>query len=199
MVLNLGAGEDSFESHLDSKEIKPVNPKGNQFWIFIGRTVAEAPILCALDVKSRFIWKDPDAGKDWRRKEKGTTEDEMVGWHHWLDGHEFEPAPGDGKGQGSLVCCSPWGRKESATTERLNTTKWYRDVLFIWLLLNSGLLRHNLPKITSTPLVQSPPQSKYKTLFTELFPHVPSHHPYLPDHYQSHFCPVKFCLFQNVL
>ena len=103
--------EKTLESPLDSKEIKPVSPKGNQHTIFTGRTDAEAkaPILWPPDVKSWLTGKDPDAGKDWRQKEKGTTEDEMVGWHHWLNGHEFEQAPGDGKGQGSLVCCSPWG------------------------------------------------------------------------------------------
>ena len=96
-----------------------VNPKGNQSWIFIGRTdaEAEAPILWPPDANSQLIRKDPDAGKDWRQEEMGTTEDEVVGWHHQLNGHEFEQAPKDGDGQGSLVCCSPWGRKESDTTE----------------------------------------------------------------------------------
>ena len=95
--------------------------KGNQSWIFIGRTdaKAEAPVLWPFDVKSRLFGKDPDAGKDWRQ-EKGTTEDEMDGWHHWLNEHEFEQALGDGDGQGSQACCSPWGRKESDTTEWLN-------------------------------------------------------------------------------
>ena len=93
--------------------------KGNRSWISIGRTDAEAPILWPLDVKKSLIRKDPDAGKDWRQKE-GTKEDEMVGWHHWLDGHEFEQALGVGDGQGSLECCSPQGRKESDTTEWLN-------------------------------------------------------------------------------
>ena len=95
---------------LDCKEIKPVNPKENQSWIFIGRTDAEAetPILWPPDAKNWLIWKDPDAGKDWRREEKGMTEDEMVGWHHWLYGHEFEQALADGMGQGSLACCSLW-------------------------------------------------------------------------------------------
>ena len=103
---------------LDCKEIQSVHPKGNQSWIFIGRTDAEAetPLLSLLDTKSWLIWKDPDAGKDWRRKEKGMAEDEMVRWHHWLNGHEFEEAPGVGDRQGSLVCCSPWGHKESDTT-----------------------------------------------------------------------------------
>ena len=105
---------------LDCKEIKPVNPKGNQSWIFIGRTDAETPILWPPDAKSWLIWKDPDAGKDWRQEEKGMTEDEMVGWRHQLNGCEFEQAPGVGDGQGGLVCCSPWGHKELDTTERLN-------------------------------------------------------------------------------
>ena len=114
--------EKTLESPLDCKEIKAVNPKGNQSWTFTGRTDAEAetPILWPPDVKSQLIGKDPDAGKDWRQEEKGTTEDEMVGGHHWLDGHEFEQAPGVGDRQGGLECCSPWGRKGSDTAERLN-------------------------------------------------------------------------------
>ena len=92
---------------LDSKEIKSVHPKGNQSWIFIGRTDVEAAILWPPDAKNRLVGKDPDAGKDWRWEEKGTTEDEMVGWHHWLYGHEFKLAPGTGDRQGSLACCSP--------------------------------------------------------------------------------------------
>jgi len=112
MLSNCGAGED-IESHLDSKKIKPVNPKGNQFWIFIGRTHAEAetPILWPFDVKSRFTEKDPDAVKNWGQEEKGETEDEMSGWHHWLNGYNFEQAKQDCEGQGSLVCCSLWGRR----------------------------------------------------------------------------------------
>jgi len=96
------------ESPLDCKEIQPVHPKGNQSWIFIGRidAEAEAPILWPPAVKNWLIWKDPDAGKDWRQEEKGSTEDEIVGWHHQLDGHEFEQALGVGDGQGSLACCS---------------------------------------------------------------------------------------------
>ena len=101
--------ENTLESPLDYKEIQPVHPKGNQPWIFIGRTDAkpETSILWPPDTKSRLIGKDPDARKDWVQEEKGTTEDEMVGWHHWLNGHEFEQAPGDCEGQGSMVCCSP--------------------------------------------------------------------------------------------
>ena len=110
------------ESSLHCKELKQVHPKGNQPWIFIGRTdaEAEAPILWPPDSKSWLIRKDPDAGKDWRQEEKGTTEDEMIEWHHWLKGHEFEQALGDGEGQGSLACCSPWDCKDSDTTEWLN-------------------------------------------------------------------------------
>ena len=121
MLLNCGVGEDSWES-LGLKG-DPTSPsKGNQSWIFIGSTdaKAEAPILLPPDSKNWLTGKDPDAGKDWRQEEKGTTEDEMVGWHHQLDGHEFEQAPGVGDGQGSLACCSPWGRKESDMTEWLN-------------------------------------------------------------------------------
>ena len=103
--------EKTLESPLG---IKAVNPKGNQPWIFIGRTdaKAEALIFWPPDAENRRIEKDSAVGKDWRQKEKGTTEDEMVGWHHWLNGHEFEQTPGDSEGQGSLVCCKPWGCKE---------------------------------------------------------------------------------------
>ena len=99
------------ESPLDFKEIKGVNPKGNQSWMFIGRTdaEAEAPVLWPPDSKNWLTGKDPDAGKDWRQKEKGTTEDEGVGWHQRLSGQEFEQTPGVGDGQGGLACCSPWG------------------------------------------------------------------------------------------
>ena len=110
--------EKTLESPLDCREIKPVNPKGNQPCIFIGWTNTEAPILWLPDAKSWLVEKDPDAGKDWSQEEKGATEDEMIGWHHWLNGHELEQTPGDGEGQGSLACCSPWGHKESDTTEQ---------------------------------------------------------------------------------
>ena len=105
--------EKTLESPLDCKEIQPVRPKGDQSWIFIGRTdtEVEATILWPPDEKNWLIGKDPDAGKGWRQEEKGTTEDEMVGWHHWHDVHEFEQAPEVGDGQGSLVCCSSCGRK----------------------------------------------------------------------------------------
>ena len=120
--------EKTLASPLDCEGIQPVYPKGDQSWIFIGRTDAEAetPILWPSDVKNWLTGKDPDAGKDWRR-EKGTTEDEMVGWHHQLDGLEREQAPGIGDGQGSLACCGPWGCKESDMTEQLN---WTESLLF---------------------------------------------------------------------
>ena len=112
------------------KEIQPVHPKGDHSWVFIGRTdvEAETPVLWPPDGKNWLVWKDSDAGKDWRQEEKGTTEDEMVGWHHRLNGHEFEQALGDGEGQGSLACCRPWGHKE------LDTTEWLKDkTLNTWL------------------------------------------------------------------
>ena len=101
------------ENPWGSKEIKPVNPKGNQPWIFIGRTdaEAEAPILWLPDAKGQLIGKNSDAGKDWGQEEKRVTEDETVGWYHQLNGHEFKQTPGDSKGQGSLACCSPWVTK----------------------------------------------------------------------------------------
>ena len=114
--------EKTLESPLECKEIQQVHPKGSQSWIVIGRTDAEdeTPILWPPDAKNWLTEKDPDAGKDWRQEEKGLADDDMVGWYHQLDEHEFEQAPGVGDGWGSLVCCSPWGRKESDMTERLN-------------------------------------------------------------------------------
>ena len=117
--------EKTLESPLARKEIKPVNPKANQSWIFIGRTdpEAETPILWPPDVKNWLIGQDPDAGKDWRQEEKQTIENEMVGWYHWFDEREFEQGPGTGDRQGSLVCCSPLGCKESDMTEWMNWTE----------------------------------------------------------------------------
>ena len=124
MLLNCGVVvlEKTLESPLDCKEIQPVNRKGNQSWIFIGRTDADAkaPVLWPLDAKNWVIRKDLDARKDWRQQEKGTTENEVVGWHHRLYGPKLERTLGVGDGQGSLACCSPWGHKESDTTEWLN-------------------------------------------------------------------------------
>ena len=118
----------SLESPLDCKEIKPVNPKGYQLWIFIGGTdaKAEAPILWPPDAKSWLIGKDPDAGKDWRQEKNGMAEDEMFGWYHQLEGHEFEQVLGDGEGQESLACYSPWGHNELDTTEWLNSNSGKR-------------------------------------------------------------------------
>ena len=117
--------EKTLESLLDCKEIQPVHPKGDQSWVFIGKTDAEAetPILWPPDAKNWLIWKDPDAGEHWGKEEKGMTEPEMVGCHHWLNGHGFGWTPGISDGQGGLACCGSWGCKESDTTERLNLTE----------------------------------------------------------------------------
>ena len=164
--------EKTLESPLDCKEIQPVYPKGNQSWIFIGRTDAEAetPILWPSDTKNWLIGKDPDAGKDRRQEEKGMTDNEMVGWHHRLNGHEFEQALGVGDGQGSLGCCSPWGRKELYTTKWLNwidlgamipkTTNFWRFLLWQlhcpWDCLPAeGVALQNLPGDASLSRVQS--------------------------------------------
>ena len=135
--------EKTLESPLDYKEIQPVHPKGNQSWVFTGRTdvEAETPILWPPDLKSWLILKDPDAGKDWGQKEKGTTEVEMVRWHHWLNGHGFGQTLAVGDGQGGLACCRSWCHKESDMTERLNWTIWpltehqAQCQGFIWALL----------------------------------------------------------------
>ena len=112
----------TLESPLECKEIQPVRPKGNQSWVFIGRTDVEAEtiIFWPPDAKSWLIWKDPDVGKDWWLEERRTTGEEMVGWDHQLNGHEFGWTPGVGDGQRGLMCWGSWGRKESDTTERLN-------------------------------------------------------------------------------
>ena len=113
--------EKTLESPLDCKEIHPIHPKGDQSWVFIGETdEAETPMLWPPDAQCWFIWKDPDAGKDWGQEEKGMTEDEIVGWHHRHNGHGFWWILAVGDGQGGLLCCGSWGRKESDMTERLN-------------------------------------------------------------------------------
>ena len=125
------------------KEIQLVNPKRNQSWIFIGRTDAqvETSIIWPPDVKNQLIGKDPDAREDWRREEKGTTEDEMAGWHHRLSGHEFVQYPGVGDGQGSLVCCSPWRWTKSDMTEPLiSLTAPLKRVLFKSNFLRTRLI-----------------------------------------------------------
>ena len=129
--------EKTLDSLLACKEIKPVYPKGNQSWLFIARTDAEAetPILWPSDVKSWLIGKDIDVWRDWGQEEKGATEDEMVGWYHQLNGHEFEQTPGDYEGQGSLACCSPWSHQELDTTEQLsinNNNKLSSNVIYLF-------------------------------------------------------------------
>ena len=117
--------EKTLQSPLDCKEIEPVHSEGDQPWVFFGSNdvTAETPVLWPSHAKSWLIGKDSDAGRDWGQEEEGKTEDEMAGWHHGLDGREFEWTPGDGYGQGGLVCCDSWGRKESDATERLNWTE----------------------------------------------------------------------------
>ena len=124
--------EKTLESPLDCKEIQPVHSEGDQPWDFFGRNDAQAetPVLWPPHAKSWLIGKDSDARRDWGQEEKGTTEDEMAGWHHWLDGRESEWTPGDGDGQGGLVCCSSWGCKDSGMTERLN---WTEVILCIFI------------------------------------------------------------------
>ena len=124
--------EKALESPLVCKEIQPFHPKGNQSWIFIGRTDAEVetPILWPHDAKNWLTGKDPDAGKDWRQEEKGMTEDEVVGSHHRLNGHEFEQAPGVGDGQGSLACCIHWIPKSQGMNERLNWNRYKSIIVY---------------------------------------------------------------------
>ena len=147
--------EKTLESPLDCKEIQPIHYEGDQSWVFIGRTDAEAetPILWPPHAKSWLIGENFNAGRDWGQEEKGTTEDEMAGWHHWLDGRNSEWTPGVGDGQGGLACCDSWGRKESNTTERLNWTE---------LLVNMNtlmILKHSTQNIA---------QSKYLNIANSL-------------------------------
>jgi len=150
--------EKTLESLLDYKEIKPVNPKGNQFWIFFGRTdvEAEAPVHWLSDEKSKLIGRDADAGNDWRQKEKGMTEDEMVRWHHWFNGHEFEQTPGNSEGQGSLECYSPCdhrvGHDLATEQQQKNWNKQSSYLLYSYHSLhgwNFHLSYWVLPKCTS--------------------------------------------------
>ena len=149
--------EKTLESPLDFKEIKPAHPKGNQSWIFIGRTdaEAEAPVLWPVDAKYWLIGEDADAGKDWRQEEKGMTEDEMIGWCHWLNGHEFEWTPGVGDGQGGLACCNPWGHRvrHNWATE----LKWTEDNSrnFWTVLVKNYIKRHTHPNIRCSAIYNS--------------------------------------------
>ena len=140
--------EKTLKSLLDCKEIQPVHPKGDQSWVFIGRTDAEAetPILWPPHAKNWLIGKDPDAGRDWGQEDKGTTEDEIAGWHHRLDGCEFEWIPGHGDGQGGLACCDSWGCKESDTTERLNWTE--RKENFLGRFIIENVFKCSLPSLS---------------------------------------------------
>ena len=127
--------EKTLESPLDWKEIQPVHSKGDQSWVFFARNdaKAETPVLWPPDVKIWLIWKDPDTGKDWGQEEKGTREDEIIGWHHRLNGHGFGWTLGVGDGQGGLVCCGSWDRKESDTTEGLNwLIDWELVLKVVW-------------------------------------------------------------------
>ena len=133
--------EKTLESPLDSKEIQPVHPKGNQSWVFIGRTYVEAetPILWLPDAKNWFIGKHPDAVKDWGQEEKRTIEDEIVGWHHWLNGHGFGWTLGAGDGQRGLAGCSSWGHKESETDEWLNWTDQEKNLKRLHICITDSL------------------------------------------------------------
>ena len=130
--------EKSLEGPLDCKEIQPVHSKGDQSWVFIGRTdvETETPILWPPDAKNWLLGKDPDAGKDWRQEKKGLTEDEMVGWHHWLGGHELKQAPAVGDGHGGLVCCSPWGRRvwQDWAPELNPFVDWVVNLFWYWTI-----------------------------------------------------------------
>ena len=162
--------EKTLESPLDCKEIQPIHPKLDQSWVFIGRTdtEAETPILWPPHEKSWLTGKDPDAGRDWGQEKKGMTEDEMIGWHHQLDGHGFCWTLGVGDGQGGLACCSSWGRKESDMTEQLNWT-FHKSVLDSWLRIfsNSELfLKYSLPQILF--------KNYFRCQFFQIFPHFSS-------------------------
>ena len=175
MLLNCGVGESSWES-LGLQKIKPFNPKGNQSWIFTGMTDAEAEALILLppDVKNWLIRKDPDAGKDWRQEDNGTTEDEMLGWHHWLNGHEFEQVWGVGDGHEGLACCSPWCHKESDMTEWLNWTDdyWFRQKIRVGVV--EGLLKFNINRYFQLVSKKTSIVSTNRK-WTNLSIHLPSH------------------------
>ena len=161
--------EKTLESPLDCKEIQLVHPKGNQSWIFIGRTDAEAeiPIIWPPHVKSWLTGKDPDTGRDWGQEEKGTTEDEMARWHHRLEGHEFEWTPGVGDGLGGLECCDSWGRKEWDMTEQLN---WTEHILLLWKIQSNGYRSWEVPPFAVCKLEAQENWSCGSKLQAVLFP-----------------------------
>ena len=182
--------EKTLESPLDCKEIKLVNPKGNQSWIFIGRTDAEAEALIFWppDAKNWLIGKDLEAGKDWTQEEKETTEDEIVGWHHQFNGHEFAQTPGGGIGQWSLAWCSPWGHKESDITKWLNNNSGHYiimlyiispllmlqlEVSLLWPPSSSPLLFPPCPWSVSFTSASQHPHStlRWDKMYTSLLPH----------------------------
>ena len=139
--------EKTLESPLDCKEIQPIHPRRDQSWVFIGRTdaKAETPVLWPLHAKSWLIGKDPDTGRDWGQEEKGTTEDEMAGWHHWLDGHESEWILGVGDGQGGLACCDSWDRKESAAVHGVAKSQTWQQLHFSFHFHAHSPPPHSLP------------------------------------------------------
>ena len=149
--------EKTLESPLDCKEIQPVHPKGDRSWVFTGRTDAEAEalILWPPRVKSWLIRKDPDGGRDWAQEEKGMTEDEMAGWHHRLNGHEFEWSPGVGDGQGGLACCDSWRCKESYMTEPLNWTELNQTTFVSSCIPHVIYLKWPMPQVLG-PYVTEP-------------------------------------------
>ena len=173
--------EKTLQSPLDCKEIKPVRPKGNQSWIFIGRTDAESEtsILWPPDAKNLLVGKDSDAGKDWRQ-EKQTTEDKMLGWHQWLNGHEIEQALGDGEGQGSLVCCSPWDHKES--DDWVNEQQKQTKKLGIWQMVRKikmmMMIKKKMKKCLSAPWFHSRwnldciPKHFYLCCYRDIYKHL---------------------------
>ena len=174
----------TLESPLDCKEIQPVPSKGDQSWVFIGKTdvEAETPILWPPDAKNWLILKDSDARKDWRHEEKGTTEDEIAGWHHQLNGHEFEWTPGAGDGQGGLACWGPWGCKEADRTERLNWTELINYLLFESHDDNFGNLLcvcvcdivHTHSPTSKTSMAPSYQRNKINALFNSLCDFAPT-------------------------
>ena len=158
--------EKILKSPLDCKKIKPVSPIGNQPWIFTEGLMLKLKlqILCLPDAKCQLIGKDRDAGKDWRQEEKEATEDEMVGWHHWLNGHEFEQNPGDGEGQGGLVSCSPWGHKE--LTQLSDWTEQQQPYFFLVFLLLVFLLNSVLHSV-NTDWTSSCLSSQFSSSFSK--------------------------------